>query len=153
MADSNCHPWVILTQARPLAPNPLATSMRRSIRLRAMSAPPLTTSPETCPPFSDRLPEHFELDVFGDFVQVTKLQPEATIGFFGPIPRRGFLIGQARKRRRQRNAGGFLAHESQQFFRQVHDVLTFHKRHLKIDLRKLGLPVEPEIFVAEASGV
>ena len=99
-----------------------------------------------------------QVRIDGEFLQILRAEAIANIGerrqpqagLVDPIQANGFVIIHARERRRN-----FLARRGkcsrQESLNHSPDALRLRIGHLQIDLGKLGLPVRPQVLVAEAA--
>ncbi len=76
---------------------------------------------------------------------------QAQVGLVGAVLAHGFVVGDARERRGQRDAGGGEG-SGAELLDDAEDVLAAREAHFEIDLRELELAVGALIFVAEAAG-
>ena len=76
---------------------------------------------------------------------------QAQVGLVGAVLAHGVVVGDARKRRGQGDAGSGPG-SGAEFFDDTEDVVAAREGHLQIDLGELELAIGALIFVAEAAG-
>ncbi len=67
-------------------------------------------------------------------------------------PLHRLVVGHPRQRQRQLQAQNLAGQPGHQAVDHADDVLGVDERHFQVQLRELGLPVGPQVFVAEAAG-
>ena len=83
-------------------------------------------------------------------VQLNKFHTEAYVGFVASIETHGILPGHSREVAKFQTFN-LLEKVFGQTFKHIEHIFLFHKRHLTINLRELGLTVCTEILVTEAT--
>ena len=137
-------------QTRPFAPSSWASAIspssseRGSSRLPAFR--PLTTPPPSIVPRKTR--NSVSRSGVGE---VGQLHPEADVGAVGAVAGEGIVVGDARDRQLDVDAGGAEDVGDQPLVHLDH-VLDLDEGHLDVELREVGLAVGAQVLVAEAAG-
>ena len=86
-----------------------------------------------------------------DVREIHERQAEAKVRFIRAVLAHGLAVGEAGEGAGEVDAADVLPEGDHQPLDDVLHVLFDDEAHLDVDLRELGLAVEPEIFVAEAA--
>ena len=93
--------------------------------------------------------EHPEVVALGQILQFDKAHAETHIGFVATVVFHGIGPRHAQERLVELDTADFLEQMLDHALEDIENILLLHKRHFAVDLRKLGLTVGPQVFVAE----
>mmetsp|Transcript_29514 Transcript_29514/g.52840 ORF Transcript_29514/g.52840 Transcript_29514/m.52840 type:complete len:306 (+) Transcript_29514:719-1636(+) len=82
---------------------------------------------------------------------VVEAEAVAGVGLVAAVALHRLGVSESRERCRQLDASHLLEHGGDELFVELHDGLLVHKRQFHVDLRKLGLPIRAQVFVAKAA--
>ena len=95
--------------------------------------------------------ERKKLGAAGRIGEIANLRSEPGVGMVVAEPPHGIAVAQPRERSRRLDARD--PHQTHdQLLHDGQNLLLLDKGHLHVDLRELGLPVRPQVLVAEAPG-